>query len=133
MNYFPARLPSVLHGDDVAGRDDSAERREVAARKAARAARLPGAADRAEGLRRPAVPGLHPAVSGVGSRGQDDAQRGPETRLAQAEAATPPAGTTPSYLHHTSLPLYTFRLLKSKYSNRDGPDHCSEKRSSHYQ
>ena len=95
MNYIPARLPSVLHGDDVAGRDDSAERREVAARQAARAARLPGAADGAEGVRRPAVPGLHPALSGVGSRRQDDAQRGPETRLAQAEAATPPAGTTP--------------------------------------
>ena len=95
MNYIPARLPSVLHGDDVAGRDDSAERREVAARQAARAARLPGAADGAEGVRRPAVPGLHSPVSGVGSRRQDDAQRGPETRLAQAEAATPPAGTTP--------------------------------------
>ena len=132
MNYIPARLPSVLHGDDVAGRDDSAERREVAARQAARAARLPGAADGAEGVRRPAVPGLHPPVSGVGPRGQDDAQRGPETRLAQAEAATPPAGTTPPP-STTPAFLYTFRLLKSKYSNRDGPDHCSEKRSSHYQ
>ena len=132
MYYIPARLPSVLHGDDVAGRDDSAERREVAARQAARAARLPGAADCAEGVRRPAVPGLHPPVSGVGSRRQDDAQRGPETRLAQAEAATPPAGTTPPP-NTTPAFLYTFRLLKSKYSNHDGPDHCSEIRSSHYQ
>ena len=31
------------------------------------------------------------------------------------------------------LYIYTFRLLKSKYSNHDGPDHCSEIRSSHYQ
>ena len=105
MNYPPARLPAVLHGDDVAGRDNRAERREVAARQAARPARLAGAADRTEGLRRPAVPRLHPPVSGVGPRRQDDAQRGPETRLAQAQAATPPAGTTPSSLHQLPLSI----------------------------
>ena len=42
--------------------------------------------DCAEGMRRPAVPGLHPAVPGVGPGHADDAQRRPQARLAQEEA-----------------------------------------------
>ena len=37
-------------------------------------------------MRRPALPGLHPAVPGVGPGHADDAQRRAQARLAQEEA-----------------------------------------------
>ena len=91
-NLTICRLPALLHGHHAPWRHHSPQRRPLQARQAPRPARLQGAADRPQGLWRPALPWLHPPVPGVGARRQDDAQRRPEARLAQAEVTQAPAG-----------------------------------------
>ncbi len=70
----------VLHSDDPPGRHHRPERRPVPPGQAAGPAGFEGAADGAQGLRRPALPRLHQEVSGVGPAGQDDAELGAQVR-----------------------------------------------------
>lgn len=81
------RNPAVLHVLDDARREGDPERGDQPAGEAPRPARLQGPEAGAEGMRRPALPRLHPAVPPVGPRGADDAELGAAPRLAPSAAA----------------------------------------------
>ena len=91
-NLTICRLPALLHGHHAPWRHHSPQRRPIQTRQTPRPTGLQGAADRPQGLWRPALPWLHPPVPGVGARRQDDTQRRPEARLAQAEVTQAPSG-----------------------------------------
>ncbi len=70
-----------MHGDDASRRHDRSQRQPLETRQAPRAARISGAANGIERLRRPALSRLYPALPRVGPGDPDDAQFGVATRL----------------------------------------------------
>lgn len=97
-------LSALLHGVYSSGWHHGAQGRPEPPRQAPRAPGLQGPETGTEGLRGPALPGLHKALSGVGPGGADDAGRRAAPRVAPAPAAAPPPREGGVGARHDSAP-----------------------------